>query len=90
MGEILLLGYAHELLSGFQALQALPAPELRVSHEIVSGADPFRVKVTIDNPSPHLALAVNFRLRDKKTGKEIVPVLYEDNYFPLMPGETRG
>ncbi len=73
----------------YTALQELPETELTVTHEIVSMEELVRVNVTISNPTDNIALAVNFRLREKATGREIIPVLYEDNYFPILPGETR-
>ena len=73
----------------YTALQTLPETELTVSHEVVSKDGPVRVIVTVTNTTHNLALAVNCRLKDKATGREIIPVLYGDNYFALLPGETR-
>lgn len=73
----------------YTALQALPMTELSESHEVVPGDGSVRVHITISNPTDHLALAVNCRLKDPSTKKEIIPVLYQDNYFPLFPGENR-
>jgi exo-1,4-beta-D-glucosaminidase len=41
----------------------------------------------VENPSKSLAFFV--RLKVNKAGKEILPVLWEDNYFSLLPGEKR-
>jgi len=32
---------------------------------------------------------VHLKLNDAKTGEEILPVWWEDNYFELFPGEKR-
>jgi exo-1,4-beta-D-glucosaminidase len=45
--------------------------------------------VTVENPSPHLAFSLHLRLLKGSGGKEVVPILWEDNYFELMPGEKR-
>ena len=44
--------------------------------------------VTLTNPSKTLAFAVQLKVKDH-TGGLIAPVLIEDNYFPLLPGEKR-
>jgi len=43
--------------------------------------------VTLENPSKSLAFFV--RLKVNRDGKEILPVVWEDNYISLLPGEKR-
>jgi exo-1,4-beta-D-glucosaminidase len=54
--------------------------------------------ITIENPTETLAFAVHLKLmkpsryRDPEADSdeiEVLPVLWDDNYFPLMPGERR-
>ena len=45
--------------------------------------------VTIENPTPTLALMIHPKLVRADTSEEILPVLWEDNYFSLLPGEKR-
>jgi exo-1,4-beta-D-glucosaminidase len=54
--------------------------------------------VSIENPTKTLAFAIHLKLmkpsryRDPEADSdeiEVLPVLWEDNYFPLMPGEKR-
>jgi exo-1,4-beta-D-glucosaminidase len=47
------------------------------------------VRVQIKNPSRELAFQIRLALVDGKTGDEILPVLWEDNYLSLLPGESR-
>ena len=47
------------------------------------------VRVRIHNPSTHLAFQVHLSIVDAKNGEEILPVLWEDNYISLLPGESR-
>lgn len=49
--------------------------------------DAVEVKVTNSGSVP--AVEVRLTLRDAKSGKRILPVYYEDNYFSLLPGESR-
>jgi exo-1,4-beta-D-glucosaminidase len=54
--------------------------------------------VTVENPARTLAFFVRLKLKDgmpeydeeqKFHEQEILPVLWEDNYFSLLPGERR-
>ena len=46
-----------------------------------------RVKVT--NPTSQMAFFVQVALSQGTGGDEILPVLWDDNYFSLLPGEVR-
>jgi exo-1,4-beta-D-glucosaminidase len=71
----------------YTALSQLPKVKLNVtSRNEREGADAV-THVTVENPSKSLAFFV--RMKVNKTGKEILPVLWEDNYFSLLPGEKR-
>ena len=41
------------------------------------------------NPGKSIAFAVHLKLKKGPGGDEVLPVLWEDNYFPLLPGESR-
>jgi len=43
----------------------------------------------VTNPGKTPALAVRLTLRDAKTGRRVLPVYYDDNYFSLLSGESR-
>ena len=46
-------------------------------------------KVKVKNPSNRLAFFVQLALTKGAGGSEILPVLWDDNYFSLLPGESR-
>ena len=48
------------------------------------------VRVQIHNPSRNLAFQVHLTLVDAENGEEILPILWEDNYISLLPGESRS
>ncbi len=73
----------------FTALSKLPAVELRVSARHQTEGDQGRTWVRLSNPSPHLAFAVHLRLTRGEGGDEVLPILWDDNYFELLPGQTR-
>lgn len=45
--------------------------------------------VTVNNPSKNLAFMVELRLVKGKTGGEVLPSTWSDNYFTLLPDEQR-
>jgi exo-1,4-beta-D-glucosaminidase len=45
--------------------------------------------VTVKNPSKTVAFMVHLRMTRGKSGEEILPVFWSDNYFSLLPGEQR-
>jgi exo-1,4-beta-D-glucosaminidase len=47
------------------------------------------VRVVVRNPSKNLAFQIHLSIVDGKSNEEILPVLWDDNYFSLMPGESR-
>jgi len=72
----------------FTELNSLPRVELQADVKAeVSGAGRI-THVSVTNPGTHLAFSVHLKVVDAK-GEEILPVLWQDNYFALMPGERR-
>ena len=45
--------------------------------------------ITVQNPSKTLAFFVRLKLKKGVAGSEILPVLWQDNYISLLPGEKR-
>jgi exo-1,4-beta-D-glucosaminidase len=45
--------------------------------------------VTLENPSKSIAFFVRLKLDNGKGGEEILPVVWQDNYISLLPGEKR-
>jgi exo-1,4-beta-D-glucosaminidase len=72
-----------------QALHSLPSVKLQATCKIEAhGAEKIaRVKVT--NPTSQMAFFVQLALTQGCDGAEILPVLWDDNYFSLLPGESR-
>lgn len=77
------------LFEGMSPLSSLPKAEIKseVSRSRTNGKNICRVSVS--NPGPTLAFMVWLRLQDSKTGKPIRPAFYDDNFFSLLPGESR-
>ena len=48
-----------------------------------------RGRVRVTNTGPALAFQVRLKLSDTADGRERLPVHWDDNYFALLPGESR-
>jgi exo-1,4-beta-D-glucosaminidase len=48
-----------------------------------------RVRVSVSNPEVALAFFIRVRVVDAGSGEEVLPVYWTDNYFSLLPGESR-
>ena len=73
----------------FTALQQLPKVELNVTSTSERKGDEQVTHVRLQNPSKNLAFFLRLKVNKGKGGEEILPVLWEDNYISLMPGEKR-
>ena len=72
-------------------LNSLPQVKLQTSAALEqnSAAATGKVHVRVKNPSSNVAFQVRIRLADKKDDRDVVPVMWEDNFFSLLPGEER-
>jgi len=71
------------------SLATLPTVRLNASHTIDDKGDEKIVHVKLENPTDKLAFFVHPALTKGRYGEEILPVFWEDNYFSLLPKETR-
>jgi exo-1,4-beta-D-glucosaminidase len=73
----------------FTALAQLPKVRLEAKIETTRDGGRGSTTVTLSNPSKSLAFFVRLKLDKTAGGEEILPVIWDDNYVSLMPGETR-
>jgi exo-1,4-beta-D-glucosaminidase len=70
------------------ALQDLPPAQVTIaSREETNGGDAIQ-HVTVRNPSVNAAFLVHLTAL-RADGSDINPVIWDDNYFELFPGEER-
>jgi exo-1,4-beta-D-glucosaminidase len=72
----------------FKQLDELPRVKLSASSTARREGPQIVRTVTVSNPSASLAFSIRLKVNDP-TGEEILPVLWQDNYFSLLPGESR-
>jgi exo-1,4-beta-D-glucosaminidase len=73
----------------FTGLAQLPKVKLNVSSRSERKGDSEITHVTLENPTKNLAFFVRLKVDQGKAGEEILPVLWQDNYISLLPGEKR-
>jgi len=73
----------------FTALEKLQGVRLVSAGRVERKGDEDIAHVTIENRSRNLALAIRLQIKDGRDGDEILPILWEDNYIALIPGERR-
>lgn len=73
----------------FKALNTLPPVKVNVAAKLQRDGDDFVTHVVVENPAKSLAFMVHLKVNDSRNGEEILPVIWEDNYFSLLPGEER-
>jgi exo-1,4-beta-D-glucosaminidase len=93
-----ILDWAHKLdtvytpqsaYADLSGLNQLPPVKLVIHATTSTEGKDQSVRVTLHNPTPHLAFMVHLRIAEAKGGDDVVPVFWDDNYFSLLPGEKR-
>src|SRR2546430_1523862 len=73
----------------YTALAQLPKVKLKVSDRTERKGAEAVTHVTLENPDKSLAFFVRLKVNQGKNGQEVLPVLWQDNYISLLPGEKR-
>ncbi len=73
----------------FTAITQLPKVKLKLVDHTERKGEEAVTHVTIENPSKSLAFFVRLKVDKGVKGEEILPVVWEDNYISLLPGEKR-
>jgi exo-1,4-beta-D-glucosaminidase len=73
----------------FTALSQLPKVKIKVGDRSEKNGEEELTHVYLENPSQSLAFFVRLKVVKEPKGDEILPVVWEDNYISLMPGEKR-
>jgi len=74
-------------IASFEDLTALQKlAKATLQGKVQRKGDSFIIK--LHNPSPHLAFLNRLSLRNASSKEEVLPVLWDDNYVSLLPGES--
>ena len=73
----------------FSALQNLPETKLNVVYTTTKSKDSTTHTITVSNGGKAVAFFVHLRALKNKNADDILPVIFDDNYLLLAPGESR-
>jgi exo-1,4-beta-D-glucosaminidase len=71
----------------FTGLAGLPKVKLNGAARLERGAGEWSIHVDLENPSNALAFFVHLKLIKGTGGEELLPILWQDNYISIWPGE---
>src|SRR5215472_10775106 len=75
-------------LEDMSALKTLPAVQVNASATAHNEQGQTIMRITVHNPSKSLGFQVHLRVT-RGGDEDVLPILFDDNYFPLFPGENR-
>jgi hypothetical protein len=72
-----------------EALNELPPVKLAAKASQSRSNALHELSVRITNPNKNVALAIRLKVQRANSGERVLPVFYSDNYFSLLPGESK-
>ncbi|HEY1790254.1 MAG TPA: discoidin domain-containing protein [Verrucomicrobiae bacterium] len=72
-----------------KALNDLPPVKLAAQATQSHSNELHKLSVRITNPTRNVALAIRLKVQRANSGERVLPVFYSDNYFSLLPGESK-
>jgi hypothetical protein len=73
----------------YRALRTLPKVKLEAATRVERQGSRWHMSTELRNVSQSPAIMVRLKAVREKSGDRILPAIYSDNYFALMPGERR-
>jgi exo-1,4-beta-D-glucosaminidase len=73
----------------YTALSQLPKVKLKIADHTERKGEEATTHVMLENPSKNLAFFVRLKVSKGKSGEEVLPLVWLDNYISLLPGEKR-
>jgi exo-1,4-beta-D-glucosaminidase len=70
-------------------LEKLPPVKLVVSGRAMRRGGEQIAHVTLSNPSNSLAFFVHLQIKQGSSDRDVLPIIWDDNYISLLPGERR-
>ena len=73
----------------FQSLLQMPQARVKMEYEFRREGDEWIALAVLENRSSVPALMLRLNLVGDRSGEQILPVFYEDNWISLLPGERK-
>ncbi len=87
-----LRGALPDSAGGFGDLKAianLPEVKIQTDTKVSKTGSKWMLTTTLNNNTKYPAFNIRLKVIGDKSGNRILPVVYDDNYFTLLPGEKR-
>lgn len=75
--------------SDMTQLQELPSAKLSVTGKYSHARNRETATLTVTNSGDTLAFFIRLRITKGQGGEDVLPIVFEDNYFSLVPGEHK-
>jgi hypothetical protein len=72
-----------------KALSTLPQVSLPVSASVAAEGGARKITARVSNPTTSVALAIRLKVVRNRSNDRVLPAMYEDNYFSLLPYESK-
>jgi hypothetical protein len=73
----------------YQSLNAISKTKITSSIDRKKAGDGWRIKTTLKNNTNTPALMIRLKVVGQTSGDRILPVFFSDNFFSLLPGESK-
>lgn len=73
----------------FTDLEKLPTAQVNLSYCIEDKGDDLVAHIKMENPTDNLAFFIHLKVTRGQLGNEVLPILWNDNYFSLLPRENK-
>ena len=74
--------------SGFESLNKMPKARIQTKYKTKVSDNRYYIEVSVKNTSPQITFFTQLQFLDKRD-KPVRPSFYTDNFFSLLPGETK-
>jgi len=75
--------------ANYTAMDALPQVQLTAVADTADDNGVTHMAVTLTNNTSTVAVMTRLKVMRGDTGTRVLPVFYDDNYFAMLPGETK-
>jgi exo-1,4-beta-D-glucosaminidase len=73
----------------FTDLNNLPKVKIDIENSLKNDGEEYELSVKLKNPGNKIAFLIELGMVGDKSGKSIVPVIWDENYISLVPGESK-
>lgn len=73
----------------FTQINSMPKVSINTNVQFDDNGKNREVSISLENSNEYIAFFIELNIHNKKRAETVVPVLWDDNYISLLPGEIR-